>query len=159
MNLKIREGTANDYIDIKNLYKEVHNLHVKNRPDVFLDVDNPLEKEWYEKLLNSGGKKIFVVEGTYNKELVAYSTVEIITQSNIQILVPSKFAYIDEFCVKSLYQRKGIGRLLFNHIEDYAKSEGASSIQLNVWEFNENAIKFYESMGMSTRSRRMELNL
>ena len=45
MNLKIREGTANDYIDIKNLYKEVHNLHVKNRPDVFLDVDNPLEKE------------------------------------------------------------------------------------------------------------------
>lgn len=81
------------------------------------------------------------------------------TPRKIQILIPSKFAYIDDFCVKSIYQKKGIGRLLFNHVVDYAKTEGASSIQLTVWEFNENAIKFYESLGMSTRNRRMELNL
>lgn len=49
--------------------------------------------------------------------------------------------------------------MLFTHIVDYAKSNEASSIQLNVWDFNENAIKFYESLGMSTRNRRMELNI
>lgn len=36
MNLKIREGNTNDYIAISNLVKEVHDLHVLNRPDVYL---------------------------------------------------------------------------------------------------------------------------
>ena len=77
----------------------------------------------------------------------------------IFLLVPSKFVYIDDFCVKSNHQNNGIGKLLFNHIVDYAKSEDVSSIQLTVSEFNKNAIKFYESLGMSTRNRKMELNL
>lgn len=35
MNLRVREATENDYIDISNLIIEVHKLHVKNRPDIF----------------------------------------------------------------------------------------------------------------------------
>lgn len=159
MNLKIREGIAKDYIDIRNLVIEVHNLHVKNRPDVYLDVDNPFEKERFEDLLNDNTSKLFVVEDTDNKELVAYSIVQIMTPRSIPILIPSRFAYIDDLCVKSIHQKKGIGKMLFKYLVDYAKIEGASSIQLNVWEFNENAIKFYESLGMSTRNRRMEVNL
>ena len=38
-------------------------------------------------------------------------------------------------------------------------SEGASSLQLSVWEFNQDAINFYEAVGMSMRNRKMELNL
>lgn len=53
----------------------------------------------------------------------------------------------------------GIGSLLFNHIVEYARLKEASSIQLLVWEFNRDAINFYESMGMSTRNRRMEIIL
>ena len=159
MNLKIREGIAKDYIDIRNLVIEVHNLHVKNRPDVYLDVDNPFEKERFEDLLNDNTSKLFVVEDVDSGELVAYSIVQIMTSRNISILKPSKFAYIDDFCVKSTYQKNGIGKLLFNYTVDYAKKEGASSLQLIVWEFNESAIKFYEALGMSTRNRRMELDL
>jgi diamine N-acetyltransferase len=40
---------------------------------------------------------------------------------------------------------------------DFAKAEGTISIQLIVCEFNKNAIKFYESVGMSARNRKMEL--
>ncbi|HAK43836.1 MAG TPA: hypothetical protein DCM59_15455 [Clostridium sp.] len=48
-----------------------------------------------------------------------------------------------------------MGRSLFEYIVDYAKTEG----ELIVWEFNKDAIKFYGSMGISVRNRRMELNL
>ena len=75
------------------------------------------------------------------------------------MLVPSKFLYVDDFCVKSNHQNIGIGKLLFNYIINYAKLEEVSSIQLTVSEFNTNAIKFYEILGMSTRNRKMELNL
>ncbi|PAB57392.1 GNAT family N-acetyltransferase [Anaeromicrobium sediminis] len=159
MNLKLREAISNDYIDISNLSIEVHNLHLKNRPDVYMDVNNPLLKEYFDDLLNTNNTKLFVVENTDNKELVAYSIIKIMTTQSVPILKPRKFAFIDNFCVKSNYKKNGIGRLLFQYILDYAKTEGASSLQLVVWEFNKDAVKFYESMGMTTRNRKMELNL
>lgn len=45
MNLRIREGNINDYEEIRDLVKEVHSLHVKNRSDIYVDVENPFEKE------------------------------------------------------------------------------------------------------------------
>lgn len=159
MNLKVREAIVNDYIDISSLVLEVHNLHVKNRPDVFLEVDNPFLKEQFEDLLNSNDTKLFVVENVDNKDLGAYCIVKIMSTPCLQIIIQNRFAYIDNFCVKDSYKRNGVGKLLFQHIVDYAKSEGASSLQLSVWEFNQDAINFYEAVGMSMRNRKMELNL
>lgn len=159
VKLAVREAVSNDYFDISNLAIEVHNLHVKNRSDVYMDINNPLLNEHFDDLLNSDNTKLLVVENTDNKELVAYSIVKSMTTQSIPILVPRIFIFIDDFCVKSNYKKNGIGRLLFQHIVDYAKAEEASSLQLSVWQFNEDAIKFYETMGMSTRNRRMELNL
>jgi len=159
MDFKVREAVANDYIEINNLVVEVHNLHVKNRADVYIDVDTPLMREHFDDLLTATDTKLFVVEDTSNKDLVAYSILKIMTPRSIQIIVSSRFAYIDDFCVKSNHQKNGIGRFLFQHIVDYSKTEGASSLQLVVWEFNKDAIKFYETLGMSTRNRRMELKL
>ena len=79
--------------------------------------------------------------------------------SGVQTLIPRSFAYVDDFCVKSSYKRKGIGRLLFEYVSKYAIKECASLLQLVVWEFNEDAIGFYEKMGMSTANRRMEVSL
>ena len=158
MKLKIREAVLSDYIDVSKLVLEVHKLHVKNRPDVYVDTNTPLEKEYFIELLSANDTKLFVVEDTNNEELVAYSIVKIIAPRSIQILIPSKVAFIDDFCVKANYKQKGIGKKLFNHIVEYVKSEECSSLQLVVWEFNKDAISFYEKLGMVTRNRRMELN-
>lgn len=158
MNLKIREANGNDYTEVCKLNIDVHKLHLKNRPDIYLDINNPLEKEYFDDLLNSNNIKLFIVENDDNKELVAYSIIQKMTTKS-PIYIQKMFVYIDDFCVKSNVKRTGIGRLLFNHIIDYAKEEKATSLQLNVWEFNEDAIKFYETMGMCTRNRRMEFTL
>ncbi|MCR3761029.1 GNAT family N-acetyltransferase [Clostridium felsineum] len=159
MDIKIRTANENDYIHILELVKEVHALHVKNRPDIYLQTDSPLLKDTFKNLLTKSNIKIFVVEDTYNNKIIAYSIVQIILQRNISLLLKSKFAYIDHFCVKSTHQKLGIGKALFNHIVIFVKSQGVSSLQLTVCEFNKNAINFYESLGMSTRNRKMELNL
>lgn len=158
MNLKIREANNNDYVEVFNLALEVYKLHLKGRPDVYLEIDNPLTKEYFSDLLNSNTSKIFVVENIDNKKLTAYSILQIITTKN-PIYIPKTFIYIDDFCVGSNFKRNGIGKMMFNHLVTYAKSKKVDSLQLNVWEFNKAAIKFYEAMGMSTRNRRMELNL
>lgn len=106
MNLKIREGNTNDYIAISNLVKEIHDLHVLNRPDVYLNVDNPFKKEQFEELLNSNNTNLFVVENTDNNELIGYSILQIMTTRNLNILIPLKFVYVDDFCIKSTYQKE-----------------------------------------------------
>lgn len=159
MNFKIREAIIDDYNSICNLTLEVHKLHLKNRPDVYLNVDTPLQMEYYKELLNSSDAKVFVVEDIDTKEITANAVVKIMKTQNLPIFVQKKLAFIDEFCVKSNYRRNGIGKLLFNYIKGYAKKEGASSLQLVVWEFNKDAIAFYEKLGMTTRNKRMELKL
>lgn len=158
MNLIIREADYNDYSEIYSLNIEVYKLHYKNRPDVYLDIENPFPRQHFYDMLKSINTKIFIVEEVDKKELAAYALLQIIFTNN-PICVLKKLIYIDDFCVKSDLKRTGIGSLLFNHIVDFAKSENASAIHLTVWEFNKDAIKFYEAMGMDTRNRRMEINI
>lgn len=44
-------------------------------------------------------------------------------------------------------------------MEKLAKYNNCSSVELNVWAFNENAIKFYEGMGMSVKTMILEKNI
>ncbi|SHF32476.1 Acetyltransferase (GNAT) family protein [Thermoanaerobacter uzonensis DSM 18761] len=158
MNIKIREAELNDYKSISTLVKEVHSLHVKNRPDVYVDVENPFTEERFKEILNDEKTRIFVVEDS-NNEIIAYSIIEVMTTRNIPILKERKFVYIDDLCVSSNHRREGIGKKLFGYIVDYAKNSGYDALELTVWEFNSDAIKFYESLGMATRNRRMELKI
>jgi GNAT superfamily N-acetyltransferase len=75
-------------------------------------------------LLNSSDTKLFVVENIDNKDLGAYCIVRIMTTSCLPIIIQNRFVYIDNFCVKDSYKRNGVGKLLFQYIVDYAKSEG-----------------------------------
>lgn len=159
MRLIIREAIKSDFINIKAMVIEVHKLHVENRPDVYLDIDKPLDERDFYELVNSNYRKVFVVEDTITRELLAYSIVRIILNDNSKILVHKKVVFIDEFCVKSNFRRQGIGKMLFNYIVKYSEKEGASSLQLAVWEFNREAIIFYDSLGMMTSNRKMELIL
>lgn len=159
MDFNIREAIISDYNDIRELVIEIHNLHVKNRPDIYQNVDNPFEYERFIELLNTYNSKLFIVEDIANKKIIAYSIVQIINRINIRLLVPSKYIYIDDFCVKASRHKRGVGKKLFNYIMDYARLEKVASIQLTVSEFNKAAISFYENIGMTTRNRKMELKL
>jgi len=57
------------------------------------------------------------------------------------------------------HQKQGIGHLLFQQSIAWAKDKGATSLDLTVWEFNEDAILFYERHGMGTLTRQMTLPL
>lgn len=59
------------YDKISALVKEVHCIHVKNRPDVYVDVENPFTEERFKEILNDDKTKIFVAEDG-NNEIIAY---------------------------------------------------------------------------------------
>ena len=48
------------------------------------------------------------------------------------------------------------GRGLMDKAHEQAQEKSATSVQLNVYEFNQDAIDFYRSLGYETVSRRMQ---
>ena len=69
------------------------------------------------------------------------------------------FLDIDEFCVDQKHRRKGVATQLIDFIKKYAKEKGYHRLELNMWEFNESALEFYESVGFETYRRYMEIML
>lgn len=64
---------------------------------------------------------------------------------------------VDEFGVDEAVHRQGVGRKLFEEIRAFARSRGMNRIELTVWEFNADALKFYESIGFATYRRYLEM--
>jgi ribosomal protein S18 acetylase RimI-like enzyme len=70
-----------------------------------------------------------------------------------------KIIEIDDICIDQRCKKRGIGKLFFEEAKRLAKEINAKFIELMVWEFNQDAIRFYEKMGMETRMKRMEYKI
>ena len=70
-----------------------------------------------------------------------------------------KTIYVDEIFVRKEQRRKGIAKELFCSLEAIAKSYGVVRIDLMVWEFNKEALKLYEKMGMKPQRYILEKNI
>lgn len=159
MNFNVREAKMEDYDRINCLAKEVHSLHIINRPDIYQDADKPIDYNYFEILIDNSNAKIYLLENDVDKDLIGYIILEEIETHRRSILRERKIVFINDLCVKEEYKGMGIGRLLFEKAVSYGREIGVDSLELGVWEFNEDAIKFYESMGMSTKDRRMEIKI
>lgn len=67
--------------------------------------------------------------------------------------------FIEDIVVDEFSRRKGIGKKLYDFLVEKAIIENIDVIELNVWSFNESAIKFYESLGMSVKNMKLEQSL
>jgi len=153
--MHIREATLSDYRSFKKLQRQIHQLHVQERPDIYLN--HRLDHEQFSLILNE--KTIYLLEE--DADILAYAIIQMVDEpedirKNKQ---KRKIVVIDEICVEESYRSQGIGQFLFGKIILLAREVKAQAIELGVWEFNQSAIKFYELLGMRTKTRRMELIL
>lgn len=58
---------------------------------------------------------------------------------------------ITELIVSKNARSKGIGNMLMNKMEDYFKSEDCEYVLVDVFAYNETAIKFYDRHGYHSR--------
>ena len=155
MNEKIiiRKAEIKDFNKIHRLIMQVHKLHVKERTDIYKDVDPMNFEEFKNELSNS--KNIYLVAQLENKIVgICFSQIKEI--SNNRIMKDRKILNIGDICVDEKYQRNGIGKKLYNQIVQIAKEKNIHNVELMVWNFNKNAIKFYENLGMNVKNLKFE---
>lgn len=154
MNIEIREAVEADFPAIHELMLEVHRLHLESRPDVYRDID-PLTEEYYRTML-SDSTVLLAMDGDH---AAGFCVVQIRPSYSNPLLISRKIAFMEDLCVHSDYRRKGIGKQLFEVSCRMAKEDGAETLELMVWSFNENAVRFYEELGMKAKNVTMELKL
>ena len=155
MNEKIiiRKAEIEDFNKVHRLIMQVHKLHVKERTDIYKDVDPMNFEEFKNELSNSNN--IYLVAQLENKIVgICFSQIKEI--SNNRIMKDRKILNIRDICVDEKYQRNGIGKKLYNQIVQIAKEKNIHNVELMVWNFNKNAIKFYENLGMNVKNLKFE---
>jgi len=158
MDLRIREAEASDYDALCALFDEVDSLHRARLPHIFQKPDGPCrDKDYVLALIADETVGLFVAET--EGQLAGLVCVVITESAQVPILVPRRYAVIDNIVVRSAFRRRGIGRRLMEEAQRWAEAQGADSVELNVSQFNRGAIAFYESLGYKTASRRMSKNL
>ena len=150
----IREACLSDFDAISNLESQVFRIHLNARPDM-IKPKEPFKRDYFEACLNDENIKIFVFEE--NGGILGYCITRKWGYVNHHLFYDMTILDINDMCVDEKARGKNIGRRLFNQAKEYAKEIGAAKIELSVWNFNKNARKFYERLGMKERISRMEI--
>lgn len=96
---------------------------------------------------SKSGMKCLVVEA--NKELVGYAT--FIKQ--FSTWDANYYVYLDCLFMKDKTRGQGLGLQLMEEIKAYAQKENCNLIQWQTPAFNANAIRFYERLGGTSKSK------
>ncbi len=151
----IRCATIKDYEKIAEFSKLVALHHVENRPDILKEAPE-LTKREYKKTLKNKNYKILIAE--IEGEPVGYCKALIKKVGN-KYWTDMKLVYIYEMYVDSSFRQQGIASNLLDEIKRIAKEIEASQIALDVWSFNEPAIKLYKKLGYTPQRIKMELKI
>ncbi len=158
MEIKIRKAEPKDAIKIAEMLIGIGELHHNGRPDIYKDNLQKYNERDILEILKDESTPVYVAADEEDN-VAAYAFCQIKEVSESKALVGRKFMYIDDFCVDEKYRKMHIGQTLIQAVTEEAKKMGIPSIELNVWEFNESAIKFYEKCGFVTQKREMEIIL
>lgn len=60
-----------------------------------------------------------------------------------------KVLYLEDIYIQPAYRGQGIGEAFIKVLETHAQTEQCARLQLQVLDWNEPAVRFYEKMGMS----------
>ena len=128
-------------------------VHHVIRPDLFKPHTTKYDEQELEAMLNDDSKPIFVYD---EEDVLGYAFCQLSEVKDNKLLQDIKTLYIDDICVDEHARGKHVGKALYEHVHDYARSIGCHSITLNVWEGNAPALNFYRNMGMQVQKTTME---
>lgn len=153
--MKVRHAEIKDIPGILDLLIQVDMVHHEGRPDLFKGPATKYNADELKEIIADDKTPVFVCVD--DDGFVAGHAFCIEKQVlGDSVLTDIKTLYIDDICVDEGHRRMNIGKMLFEHVKEYAKTNGFYNITLNVWECNPGAGKFYEALGFKPQKTCME---
>jgi GNAT superfamily N-acetyltransferase len=133
------------------LYLEFHEFHADRIPERLTS----LRSRWDEEVTGLADRLREIVRDPGSAVLVASAESEIVGLSEVRVREDEettakpgcRYCHMQSLFVPAPFRGRGVGRLLLEASESWARSHGASEMRLDVWEFDEGPSGFYEARG------------
>lgn len=145
--MKIEIPTLKDLEAIDKIALQVHECHVKWRPDIFEHTNSIINETDFLNMIERN--EIFVAK--IDKVIVGYIIISL-REGKKNGYKYRKELDIDALGVDEVYRNKGIGKKLLEFIKGYAKDNACTDLRLTVNEENESAIHLYEKVGFKVKN-------
>ena len=150
----VRPATERDIPAILELLVQVNMVHHNGRPDLFKGPTTKYTAEELKVIFANAETPVFVCADE-NDRVLGHGFC-VVQRFGGQLMEEITTLYIDDICVDENARGMGVGRALYRHILDYARSLGCHNVTLNVWSCNPGAMIFYEKLGMTPYKVGME---
>ena len=152
--MKIRFAEVKDVTGSLSLLKQVGKVHHDGRPDIFRSNAQKYGASQILSMLDSSKTPIFVA--VEEEKVLGYGFCQVKTYEHDPVIADHTELYIDDLCVDETCRGKGVGKAIYEAILKYARMRKCYNVTLNVWSCNENAMKFYERLGLKPQKVGME---
>jgi len=150
----IRVARRDDYEELCTVIKELDDFHADALPRFCRRFDGAARSlEWFSAALESPASLLLVAE--HEGALVGFLSALVRQNPDMPMFVPRRWLQVDNVAVRQAYRGMGIGRALMDEAHAWALAQGLADVELTVWEFNRDAIAFYEALGYTTIVRRL----
>ncbi len=153
--MEIRNATTADIDGILKLLVQVDMVHHNGRPDIFKGPATKYNADELKLIIEDPMTPVFVCADD-DGSVLGHAFCIWKCEENNSVLTDIRTLYIDDICVDENARGKHVGKMLYEHVLEYAKANGFYNITLNVWSCNPGAIKFYEAMGLKPQKIGME---
>lgn len=157
--ISIRQASAGDLAAICSLADDINRQHWQHHPQVFLDVaaegaadPDQLSRHsdfWLQAIGEREGTMLVAVAG---QTVVGFVMARILPQPEIPFLAPRRVCRIGTIVVDTSMQGQGIGQRLMAAAEDWARRHDVVEMRLEVFDFNHDAMRFYDAAGFAVQS-------
>ena len=137
--------------DVNRLARQVHEMHVLWRPDLYRMPEELFPEELYAELLKNRELYVAKLDGA----VIGFAWVRIRTSEGVG-LITRKVMLINQVCVDEALRNHGIGTQMMEEVRVLARAFGCTDLQLGVYPQNDAAVSFYQKCGFMIRSIDMQ---
>ena len=140
-----------DRAEVNAIAKQVHELHVTWRPDIYQPAEEQFDEELFTEAIRNRQMYVAKISG----EVAGFVALKRCTYDWPGV-VRRTAMILDEFGVHQMCQGHGIGKAMMEDVHALARAYGCSDLQLRVYPQNDDAVGFYQKCGFTIQNIGMQ---
>lgn len=153
--MEFRQATTNDLEVIKDLFWELDSSSIEQQPEHFQRGER--SQEYLNEIINNENSAFLLC--IIDEKIVGFSLVLIKEVKGLSLLIPCKYAYIQDLIITESFRNNGYGSLLIKETKEWGKNHGADYLRLSVIPNNKSGIRFYNKNGLTEQMITMECKI